>query len=120
MRNIQLKEFGNLTFGILITSIFLFGCSKDLFHLPTSPQEEMEKAVEGGFDGIIVYVNQSEKSSYYSAGFNNREKQTLADPHSLFKIAITLRETLVCHVLFYLVGARRGKELIHLSSFFFV
>ena len=36
---------------------------------------------------MIVYVNQSGKSSYYSAGLNNREKQTLANPHSLFKIA---------------------------------
>ncbi len=47
----------------------------------------MEKAIEEGFDGMIVYVNQGGKSSFYSAGFNNRENQTLADPHSLFKIA---------------------------------
>lgn len=47
----------------------------------------MEKAVEGGFDGMIVYVNQSGKSSYYSAGWNNRENKIPADPKSLFKIA---------------------------------
>ncbi|MEZ4951440.1 MAG: serine hydrolase domain-containing protein [Saprospiraceae bacterium] len=47
----------------------------------------MEKAVDEGFDGMIVYVNQAGKSSFFSAGLNNREKQTLADPHSLFKIA---------------------------------
>ncbi|MFK7757225.1 MAG: serine hydrolase domain-containing protein [Flavobacteriales bacterium] len=87
MRNLQHITFKNLTFGILISSFFLFGCSKDLFYLPRSPQEEMEKAIEGGFDGMIVYVNQSSKSSFYSAGLNNREKLLLANPHSLFKIA---------------------------------
>ena len=87
MRNSQLRAFGNLTLAIILTSVFLTGCSKDLFYLPLSPQDEMAKAVEGGFDGMIVYVNQSGMSSYYSAGLNNREKQTLADPHLLFKIA---------------------------------
>lgn len=87
MRSSQLGAFGKLTLGIILTSAILTGCSKDLFYLPASLQEEMEKAVEGGFDGMIVYVNQSGKSSYYSAGLNNREEQTLADPHSLFKIA---------------------------------
>ncbi len=87
MRNSQQMAFVNLLSKIIFISIFLTGCSKDLFHLPTSPQKEMEKAIESGFDGMIVYVNQSGKSSYYSAGLNNREKQTLADPHSLFKIA---------------------------------
>ncbi len=87
MRNTPLKEFGNLPFGIILIAVILIGCSKDIFYLPASTQEEMEKAVEGGFDGMIVYVNQSGKSSYYSAGLNNREKQSLADPHSLFKIA---------------------------------
>lgn len=87
MKNRQLRSIVNLTFGILLTTVFLFGCTKDLFYLPASTQEEMEKAVDGGFDGMIVYVNQSGKSSFFSAGLNNREKQTLADPHSLFKIA---------------------------------
>ena len=87
MRNLQLKEFGYLILGIILTSVILTGCSKDLFYFPGSPQEEVEKAVEGGIDGMIVYVNQSGKSSYYSAGLNNRKKQTKADPHLLFKIA---------------------------------
>jgi D-alanyl-D-alanine carboxypeptidase len=87
MRNSPQRAFGNLSFGIILIVVLLTACSKDLFYLPASLQEEMEKAVEGGFDGMIVYVNQSGKSSFYSAGLNNREKQTLADPHSLFKIA---------------------------------
>jgi hypothetical protein len=87
MRNSQQRAFVNLTLGIILTSVILIGCSKDFFYLPASPQEEMEKAVEGGFDDMIVYINQSGKSSYYSAGFNNREKQIPDDPYDLFKIA---------------------------------
>jgi len=87
MRNPSLRVFGKLTLGIILTSVFLTGCSKDLFYLAGTVQEEMEKAIEGGFDGMIVYVNQSGKSSFYGAGLNNREKQTLVDPHSLFKVA---------------------------------
>lgn len=87
MRHSQLRACGIRMLGIILTSVFLTGCSKDLVHIRASTQEEMEKAVEGGFDGMIVYVNQSGKSAYYSAGFNNRDQQTLADPHSLFKIA---------------------------------
>jgi len=34
-----------------------------------------------------VYVNQSGESSFYSAGWKNREQQIPADPHSLFRIA---------------------------------
>lgn len=47
----------------------------------------MDRAIEGGFDGMIVYVNQAGKSQFYSAGYSNRENQLLADPHILFKIA---------------------------------
>ena len=87
MKNIQLKTIGKIFLGIIVAFSLLIGCSKDLFYISESVQEEMNKAIEGGFDGMIVYVNQSGKSKFYSAGFNNREKQTLADPHSLFKIA---------------------------------
>jgi D-alanyl-D-alanine carboxypeptidase len=87
MNNRQLRSISNFTLGILLSSVFLFGCTKNLFYIPGSTQEEMEKAVDGGFDGMIVYINQAGMSSFFSAGLNNREKQTLADPHSLFKIA---------------------------------
>ena len=87
MKNAQRRAFVKLTLGIIVASVILTGCSKDLFYIPGSTQDEMDKAIEGGFDGMIVYVNQSGKSSFYSAGFNNREKQTLAEPHSLCKIA---------------------------------
>ncbi|MCB0643871.1 MAG: beta-lactamase family protein [Phaeodactylibacter sp.] len=79
---------GYLITGILLAGLLLIGCSKDLFYLPgASIQEELDKAIESGFDGMIVYVNQSGTSAFYSAGFDNREQQLPADPHVLFKIA---------------------------------
>jgi len=96
--SIVIKKSRNRSYRILrlscaLARVFLFsafllaGCSKDIFYLTGSTQEEMDKAVENGFDGMIVYVNQAGKSTLYSSGFNNREKQTLADPSLLFKIA---------------------------------
>lgn len=79
-----------LTFRILATLstiILLTGCELDLHILPDSVETELNTSVENGFGGIVVYVNQAGKSSFYSAGYNNRENQIPADPHTLFKIA---------------------------------
>lgn len=87
MNKLQLSTSVNLAGLMLATIIFLSGCTKAIFHIPDTVQEEMDKAIEDGFDGMIVYVNQAGEGSYYAAGFNNRENQIPADPHSLFKIA---------------------------------
>jgi len=56
--------------------------------LPVTVQEQVNKAEEYGFEGIIVYVDKKGDSpALYSAGYKNRESKTPADPHSLFKIA---------------------------------
>jgi D-alanyl-D-alanine carboxypeptidase len=56
--------------------------------LPDNIQEQVNKATDYGFDGIIVYVNEvGKQSEFYSAGYKNRENKISADPHSLFKIA---------------------------------
>jgi D-alanyl-D-alanine carboxypeptidase len=56
--------------------------------LPDTVQEQVDDAVECGFDGIIVYVDQAGKPpAYYAAGWKNRENKIPADPQSLFKIA---------------------------------
>ncbi len=56
--------------------------------LPDKVQEQINKATDYGFDGIIVYVNKAGKQSeFYSAGYKNRENKIPADPRSLFKIA---------------------------------
>ena len=56
--------------------------------LPTSVQEQVDKAADYGFDGIIVCVNKKgNQSEFYTSGYKNRENKIPADPHALFKIA---------------------------------
>ncbi len=56
--------------------------------LPDTIQEQVNKASDYGFDGIIVYVDEAGKeSAFYASGTKNRELNTPADPHALFKIA---------------------------------
>lgn len=56
--------------------------------LPATVQEELDHAVDRGFDGIIVYVDQAgEEPALYAAGWKNRVEQVPADPQALFKIA---------------------------------
>lgn len=56
--------------------------------LPESVQEEVNKAMGHGFDGMIVYVDQAgEAPQFFAAGWKNREEQIPADPKALFKIA---------------------------------
>ncbi|WP_297091746.1 serine hydrolase domain-containing protein [uncultured Draconibacterium sp.] len=56
--------------------------------LPATVQQQVDKSVKYGFDGIIVYVDEAgEAPAFYTAGYKNRENKTPADPHSLFKIA---------------------------------
>ncbi len=75
-----------LLFSMVLTSV-LFSCQKDIQPPQNSIQKELDKGIESGFDGIIVYVNQSGMSSFYSAGWKNREQLIPVDPHSLFRIA---------------------------------
>ncbi len=62
-------------------------CTRDLIYYPKSVTEEVNKALDRGYDGIIVCVNQAGQSTLYSAGWNNKEDKIPADPHALFKIA---------------------------------
>lgn len=56
--------------------------------LPKTVQEQVDKASDYGFDGIIVYVDKKgEKPMFYTSGYKNRDRKTPTDPHSLFKIA---------------------------------
>lgn len=77
----------SLKFGLFFLLIVFAGCTKGLVCFSGSIQEELDKVIESGFDGTIVCVNQSGKSTLYSAGWNNRESQVPADPQALFKIA---------------------------------
>lgn len=56
--------------------------------LPDTIQEQMDEAIDHGFEGIIVYIDQGGKDpAFYAAGRKNRENKIPADPQSLFKIA---------------------------------
>lgn len=56
--------------------------------LPDTVQQQVDQAIDIGFDGIIVYVDQAGTApAFYAAGYKNRETKTPADPHALFKIA---------------------------------
>ena len=56
--------------------------------LSNNIQEQVNKAAEYGFDGIVVCVNKSgNKCEFYTSGYKNRENKIPADPNSFFKIA---------------------------------
>lgn len=99
----KLGRLDNLLFGTLLpvkinlkniiagtwisTLLVLCGCAIDPFYSAGTVQQEVNKAVDSGFDGMVIYVNRSGEGAFYSAGFNDREQQSPADPHDLFKIA---------------------------------
>ena len=76
-----------LTAGLVTTALAAASCQLRLKPLPGSVEEEVEAAIDRGFDGIIVHVNQPGGSRFYSAGWDDRHAQVPADPHVLFKIA---------------------------------
>jgi D-alanyl-D-alanine carboxypeptidase len=56
--------------------------------LPSSVQEQVNEAIEYGFDGMIVFVDEAGKPPrFHTAGWKDRDNKIPADPHSLFKIA---------------------------------
>ncbi|MDB4431026.1 beta-lactamase family protein [Pseudomonadales bacterium] len=56
--------------------------------LPNTIQEQLGQAIGHGFDGVIVYVDQTGKPPRaFAAGMHNRETLIPADPQALFKIA---------------------------------
>ncbi len=56
--------------------------------LPNTVQEQVDKAADYGFDGIIVCVNKRDnQSEFYTSGYKNTENKIPTDPNALFKIA---------------------------------
>jgi CubicO group peptidase (beta-lactamase class C family) len=69
-------------------ALFLPGCVLISFApLPDTVQAEVEQAVDRGFDGITVYVDQADETAVFTAGVSSRESQTPVEPDTLFKIA---------------------------------
>ena len=56
--------------------------------LPDTVQEQVNKTIDYGFDGVIVYVDKSgHPPAFYAAGWHDRKNKIPADPKALFKIA---------------------------------
>ncbi|MBB6462305.1 serine hydrolase domain-containing protein [Flammeovirga kamogawensis] len=56
--------------------------------LPDTIQEQLENSLDYGYEGIIVYVDQTGKQpQYFAAGWDNREEKIPAKTDALFKIA---------------------------------
>lgn len=56
--------------------------------LPKTIQEQVDRAADYGFDGIIVCVNKKgNQCEFYTSGYKNRKNKIPADPTALFKIA---------------------------------
>lgn len=56
--------------------------------LPDTVQKQVNEAIGHGFDGILVYVDQSgQPPAFYAAGWHDRKNKVPANPHALFKIA---------------------------------
>jgi CubicO group peptidase (beta-lactamase class C family) len=56
--------------------------------LPDTVQEQVDEAINHGFDGMIVYIDQAGKApAFYTGGWKERKSKIPADPNSLFKIA---------------------------------
>lgn len=56
--------------------------------LPNSMLEQLDQTIDHGYEGVIVYVDQTGlPPAMYTAGWHDREKQIPTDPKALFKIA---------------------------------
>ncbi|WP_421764884.1 serine hydrolase domain-containing protein [Ekhidna sp.] len=56
--------------------------------LPDTVQEQLDEAIEHGFEGMIVYIDQADQPpQYFASGWYNRESKVPAKPNALFKIA---------------------------------
>ncbi len=56
--------------------------------LPDTVQEQLDEAIDHGFEGMIVYVDQAgQPPQYFASGWHNRESKIPAKPKALFKIA---------------------------------
>lgn len=56
--------------------------------LPDTVQEQVNEAVGHGFDGMIVYIDQTGKPpAFYTGGRKDRDNKIPADHNALFKIA---------------------------------
>jgi CubicO group peptidase (beta-lactamase class C family) len=83
----KLLMFGLPTLATLISVLMNISCTIGLRPLPDTVEVEVERAIDRGLDGIIVYVDKPGATALYTAGWKNRDNKIPADPDALFKIA---------------------------------
>ena len=75
--------------------------------LPDTVQEQVNEAIDHGFDGMIVYVDQAGKPpAFYTAGWHDRKNKIPAKPQALFKIA-SISKLYVAVAITKLVNGKR-------------
>jgi len=92
LKSIQMTTRSSLVTYLALSLVFatlvgLSSCTLLLSPLTAEVDEELGRAIDMGFDGIIVHVNQAGKTASYSAGWGDRENLIPANPDALFKIA---------------------------------
>ncbi|WP_296314894.1 serine hydrolase domain-containing protein [Winogradskyella sp. UBA3174] len=92
MKNNQTKRILRIVFIIASISSLYFVpwilVKAWIMPLPDTVQEQVNKAIEYDFDGIIVYVDEVGKPpAFYAAGWHDRKNKIPANPKALFKIA---------------------------------
>ncbi len=92
MKKKQIKRILRIVFIIASISSLMFVpwilVKAWILPLPDTVQEQLDEAIDHGFDGMIVYVDEAGKPpAFYTAGWKDRKNKIPADPKSLFKIA---------------------------------
>lgn len=92
MKKEQLKKLVRIVFILASISSLYFVpwplVKAWILPLPDTIQEQLDEAIDQGFDGMIVYVDQGGKpAEFYAAGWHNRKNKIPAYPQALFKIA---------------------------------
>ncbi len=77
----------SLVSNVLFITLMCSSFTGEFSQFQGNVQDEVDKAVDGVYDGMILHVNQADTSVTYVAGWKDRKKQIPADPNSLFKIA---------------------------------
>ncbi len=55
--------------------------------LPNTVQEQVDEALDYGFSGMLVYIDQKgQVPQYFASGWHNREAKIKANPNALFKL----------------------------------
>ena len=75
------------TYWSLVLILIIFSSCSISKPLDQQIQDHLSNKVDQGIDGIIICVNRPDETKLYAAGWNNREDQIPANPHTLFKIA---------------------------------